>query len=148
MGVAMLVLGDADLDRDSSLPFLAPRLQDAAESAVADLRTVLEAVDLQDGDQALPEERLALLALLDLPHYLIVRRLFCGRLHDVFQFFGLARHLVGEVADLTGLAIDPLILLCDGLCRLLQPQLPDIELRLVLLQSPLQVPFPIGVAHL
>ena len=37
VGVAVLVVGDADLDRDSSLLLLAPRFQDAAESAIADL---------------------------------------------------------------------------------------------------------------
>jgi hypothetical protein len=64
MGVAMLVLGDADLDRDSTLLLLAACLQYAAEPAVADLRRIREAVALQDGDQALPEDRIALLALL------------------------------------------------------------------------------------
>ena len=37
VGVAVLVVGNADLDCDSSLHFLAARFQDAAESAIADL---------------------------------------------------------------------------------------------------------------
>ena len=83
MGVAMLVLSDANLDCDSSLLFLAARLQYAAESAVAHLLRVREAVELQDSNQALPENGLALLAFLNLSHDLIIRWLFGGRLHNV-----------------------------------------------------------------